>query len=273
VNSFFKNAAADDFGTPNPVAGKIQWSVIRGVSQSGNFTRAYIHLGFNEEEGTGRRRDDDRDRDRRGRDDDHRGRDDGRRDDDRRGRDDDRRRARLDDDDRVGRPVHDGAWPIIAGRRVSLDSRWAQPDGVLELYQMGSEGPEWWDRFPDRVRDLPTRGILDRCEATDTCPKIIEHFGGSEVFALKMTTEWVGTSADVDIPLPANVRRYYVPSTTHGGGGGGFDPNPPNTGANCPGNNWGTGTLRANPVPETQLVNVLRLAMRNWIMHGTPPPP
>src|SRR5262249_9895480 len=103
--------------------------------------------------------------------------------------------------------------------------------------------------------------------------KIIGHFGGSEVFALKMTTEWVGTSADVDIPLPANVRRYYVPSTTHGGGGGGFDPNPPNTPANCPGNNWGTGLFRANPVPETQLVNVLRLAMRNWIMHGTPPPP
>src|SRR5262249_21988218 len=103
--------------------------------------------------------------------------------------------------------------------------------------------------------------------------KIIGHFGGSEVFALKMTTEWVGTSADVDIPLPANVRRYYVPSTTHGGGGGGFDPNPPNTPANCPGNNGGTGLFRANPVPETQLVNVLRLAMRNWIMHGTPPPP
>jgi len=46
VNSFFKNATQDDFGTLNPVAGKIQWSVIRGVSQSGNFTRAYIHLGL-----------------------------------------------------------------------------------------------------------------------------------------------------------------------------------------------------------------------------------
>ena len=40
--------------------------------------------------------------------------------------------------------VHDGMWPIIAGRRIALNFRWAQPDGVLELYQSGSEGPQWW---------------------------------------------------------------------------------------------------------------------------------
>jgi hypothetical protein len=169
--------------------------------------------------------------------------------------------------------VHDGAWPIIAGRRVSLNSRWAQPDGVLELYQMGSEGPQWWHTFPDPVRGLPPRGILDRCRETKTCPKIFEHFGSAEVYALKLTTEWVGTSANLDIPLPRNVRRYYVPGTTHGGGGGGFNADIPNNPVNCPGNNWGQGLFRANPVPETQLVNALRVALRNWIMHGTPPPP
>jgi Alpha/beta hydrolase domain len=96
------------------------------------------------------------------------------------------------------------------------------------------------------------------------------------VFALKMTTEWVGTSADADIPLPPNVRRYYVPSTTHGGGGGGFNENTSPTGANCPGNNWNAGqpaAFRANPVSETELTNVLRLAMRNWITTGAAPPP
>jgi hypothetical protein len=224
VGSFFRYAAADDFGTANPIAGTISKEVIRGVSQSGNFTRHYIFLGMNQDE--------------------------------------------------AGRIVHDGAWPIIAGRRVANNSRWGQPDGVLELYQMGSEGPQWWTPWPDTVRNLPTGSILDRCNATQTCPKIIEHFGGSEVFALKMTTEWVGTSADADIPLPANVRRYYVPSTTHGGGSGGFNENIPPNGVSCPGNNWGTGVFpRQSPVPETELVNVLRLAMRNWITNGTPPPP
>jgi Alpha/beta hydrolase domain len=223
VNSFFRYAAADDNGTPNPVASRIHWAVIRGVSQSGNYTRQYINLGFNQDESN--------------------------------------------------RIVHEGAWPIIAGRRVQLDIRWGQPDGVQELYQIGAEGPQWWSPYNDVVRNEGTHSILDRCNLSGTCPKIIEHFGGSEVFALKMTTEWVGTAANTDIALPRNVRRYYIPSTTHGGGGGGFNQNIANTMVNCPGNTWGQGIFRANPVSETEITNVLRLAMRNWLMVGTSPPP
>jgi len=222
VASFFRYEAQDDFGTANPIAGKTRWAIIRGSSQSGNFTRHFIHLGMNQDE--------------------------------------------------AGRIVHEGAWPLIAGRRVANNSRWGQPDGVLELYQMGSEGPQWWHTFPDRARGLPPSGILDRCNRTNTCPKIVETFGGAEVFALKMTTSWVGTDPKNDIPLPKNVRRYYLPSSTHGGGNGQMNEAPPATGANCPGNNWGTGTLRANPVPATALVNRLRVALRDWVMTGKEPP-
>ena len=175
-------------------------------------------------------------------------------------------------EDEAGRIVHEGAWPLIAGRRVANNSRWGQPDGVLELYQMGSEGPQWWHSFPDRVRDVHPGGILDRCNVTKTCPKIIETFGGSEVFALKMTTSWVGTDPKNDIPLPDNVRRYYLPSSTHGGGNGATTQSPPIVPVNCPGNNWGRGTLRANPVPSTALVNRMRLALRDWVTRGVLPP-
>jgi len=175
--------------------------------------------------------------------------------------------------DEANRMLHNGAWPQIAGRRVATNVRWGQPDGVLELYQMGSEGAQWWVDYPDAARDLPANSIFHRCNLTGTCPKVVEHFGGSEVFALKMTMEWVGTSADFDIPLTRNVRRYYIGSTTHGGGGGGFVHLPAATGANCPGNNWGNGTFRANPMPSTQMINVIRLAMRAWLMNGTTPPP
>ena len=223
VQSFFRYESVDDFGTSNPLAGSVRWAIIRGSSQSGNFTRHFIHLGMNADE--------------------------------------------------RGRIVHEGAWPLIAGRRVANNSRWGQPDGVLELYQMGSEGPQWWHRYPDHVRHLPTGGILDRCHATGTCPKIIETFGGAEVFALKMTTSWVGTDPKEDIPLPGNVRRYYLPSSTHGGGGGGFNESIPDAGAGCPGNNYGMGTLRANPVPATQLVNRMRVALRDWVMGKARPPP
>ena len=223
VGAFFKNEAQDDLGTANPLARSIKWAIIRGSSQSGNFTRHFIHLGMNQDE--------------------------------------------------KGRIVHDGAWPLIAGRRVANNSRWGQPDGVLELYQMGSEGPQWWHQFPDTVRGLHPAGILDRCEATKTCPKIVETFGGAEVFALKMTTSWVGTSAKNDIPVPKNVRRYYLPSSTHGGGNGTTTENPPKNVVGCPGNNWGTGTLLANPVPATGLVNRMRVALRDWVMLGVDPPP
>ena len=138
--------------------------------------------------------------------------------------------------------------------------------------EAGSEGPLWWNAWPDVARGLPTEGILDRCTASGTCPKIIETFGGAEVFALKMTPSWVGTDPKNDIPVPDNVRRYYLPSSTHGGGGGGFEEAIPNVGAPCPGNNWGTGTLRANPVPATALVNRMRVALREWVMNGTEPP-
>ncbi len=68
------------------------------------------------------------------------------------------------------------------GRRIALNFRFAMPDGVLKLYEPGSEGPQWWVPWPDPVRDLPTRGILDRCTASHTCPKVVEHFGAAEVW-------------------------------------------------------------------------------------------
>jgi hypothetical protein len=231
VASFFRNETKDDLGTANPLAGRINWVISRGVSQSGNYLRQMIHLGFTQDESN--------------------------------------------------RKVYDGAWPIIAGRRVALNFRWAQPDGVLELYQAGSEGPQWWTRYEDKVRGLPKRGILDRCRETRTCPKIIEHFGSAEVWALKLTPEWVGTDAKKDIPLPRNVRRYYIPSTTHGGTNVAlpntmFNASLPGTllpPPNCPGNNFGTGTLPSNPVPHAQTVNAIREHFKNWVISGTRPPP
>ncbi len=220
--SFFRHAAQDDEATPNPVAGQISWVVSRGSSQSGNFLRALLQLGFTEDESR--------------------------------------------------RKVYDGAWPIIAGRRISLNTRFAMPDGVLKLYEPGSEGPQWWSAWPDPIRGLPKSGILDRCLASKTCPRIFEHFGAAEVWGLKLTPEWVGTLGDTDIPLPTNVRRYYIASTQHGGGRGGFSvalaPAP-----SCPSAGFGMGTFAANPMPHAETVNALRFHFRRWIMNDVAPPP
>ena len=222
VATFLKTQTQDAAGTRNPLAGAVRWTASRGVSQSGNYLRAFLQLGFNEG---------------------------------------------LD-----GRRVYDGMWPIIAGRRISLNTRFAMPDGILNLYQAGSEGPQWWSAWPDTMRGLPAAGILDRCTASHTCPRVFEHFGAAEVWGLKLSPEWVGTAGDKDIPLPENVRRYYIPGTAHGGGRGGFDTKPLNP-PNCPGANYGVGTFADDPVPHTETVNALRVHFRDWIMKDTPPPP
>jgi len=223
VGAFFRHAKADDAGTPNPIAGQVRGSAIRGVSQSGNMVRQFLFMGLNQDEG--------------------------------------------------GRKVHDGAWAIIAGRRVAANARWGQPDGVLELFQMGSEGPQWWVDWADKARGLPAKGLLTRCAASKTCPKVFEHFGAAEVYALKLSLEWVGSSADIDIPLAPDVRRYYVAGSPHGGGAGGFLHEAPAKTFNCPGNNFGQATLAPNPLPHRELRNVLSAAMRDWVLKGTPPPP
>jgi len=119
---------------------------------------------------------------------------------------------------------------------------------------------------------LPASGIFDRCTSSHTCPRVFEHFGAAEVWGLKLSPEWVGTAGDKDIPLPENVRRYYIPGTAHGGGRGGFDtkPVPPNA---CPGTDYGVGMFAQDPVPQTETVNALRVHFRDWIMKDTPPPP
>jgi hypothetical protein len=50
LNSFFRYDKNDTAGTANPVTGAIRWAISEGSSQSGTFLRAYIHLGFNQDE-------------------------------------------------------------------------------------------------------------------------------------------------------------------------------------------------------------------------------
>jgi hypothetical protein len=221
IASFLRYERQDAEGHPNPLGGQVQWVVSRGRSQSGRFLRAFLHLGFNQDE--------------------------------------------------QGRQVHAGAWPIIASGRLPLNVRFATPDAASKLYEGGMEGPVWWTAWADPIRKLPAASLLDRCTTTKTCPKIMEQLGSTEAWALYMSPSWLGTTAERDLPLPANVRRYYMPSTPHGGGDGGFsvmpDPAP-----QCPGPGFGRGMLAENPMPYTETNNALRIHLREWVMKDVAPP-
>ena len=211
--SFFRHRAADDHGTPNPVANLVSHAVAIGTSQSGNFLKTAIHLGFNE--------------------------------------------------DLSGRIVWDGVFPYIAARQTPLNFRFATPGGAGTLYEPGSEPVLWWGRYADTTRGRPTASLLDRCTATRTCPKVIEAFGSTELWNLRMSPGLVGTDAVADIPLPDNVRRYYMPGTTHGGGQGGFQLAQP-VNARC--------ALAANPNPMSDTMRALTAALVAWVVKGTNPP-
>ena len=167
--------------------------------------------------------------------------------------------------DLQGRIVFEGANPHIAGRQTSINVRFGLPSGSGTLYEPGSEGVLWWARYQDDVRqDREAQGLLDRCTASNTCPKIFETFGATEFTGRLMSVASVGTDARADLPLPSNVRRYYFPGTTHGGGDGGFSATPESPGA-C--------MLAPNPNPESEQVAALRVALTEWVVSEREPPP
>ncbi|RXH58930.1 alpha/beta hydrolase domain-containing protein [Granulicella sibirica] len=212
LNAFLMTSPGGE-GFENPVAGHARAAIAAGVSQSGNFLRSFLNLGFNEDES--------------------------------------------------GHIVFAGLMPIISARQVPLNVRFGVPGGTSMLFEIGTDGANWYAPTPDPIRHNPTAGELDRCTATHTCPKIIELLGSAEFYSLRASMGFVGTTAAADLPLPANVRRFYFAGTTHGGGPGGFSITPHPL-ANC--------TLPANPNPETPTRRALILALRQWVVDDTAPP-
>jgi hypothetical protein len=214
INSYFRYEKKDEAGTPNPVAGAVRWAISEGSSQSGTFLRAFIRLGFNQDE-----------------------------------------QARL---------VWEGSNPNIAARVLDMNRRFALPGGAVAFYELGTEAPVWWEDWNDAPRGRGKSGLLDRCRATNSCPKILETFGSAEIWNLRASFMLVGTDAKADIPLPDNVRRYFFPGVTHGGGRGGF--NITETAVeNC--------ALASNPAPSAPMRAALTKAFIGWITKGTPMPP
>ena len=174
-------------------------------------------------------------------------------------------------EDLHGRQVWDGAMPLIAVRQTPMNFRFAVPGGASTLYEPGSEGSLWWTDWPDALRKNATSGLLHRCNTTNTCPKIIEVLGSTEFYSLRASADFVGTSADQDIPLPSNVRRFYIAATQHGGGSGGFDwqpvPIPQNPFLSLP------GVLPENPNPQYEITRSLFVALKQWVVDGVEPPP
>jgi hypothetical protein len=168
--------------------------------------------------------------------------------------------------DEGGRIVWDGMNPHIAARFTDLNRRFAFPGGLVSPYELGHEGPAWWTPWEDTARKRPAASLLDRCRATNTCPKIAETFGSAEIWGLRQSFALVGTTAKKDIPIPENVRRYYFPGVSHGGGPGGFNTfsSPVKAAATC--------ALLTNPAPSAPMRAALIARLVAWVTKNTPMP-
>jgi len=170
--------------------------------------------------------------------------------------------------DENGRKVFDGAWPQIDGRMMVMNVRWGQPNNLMYLYMGGDEAPVWWADYPNLARGLPANGMLHRCAQDGTCPEILETFASAELYSEKFHASLCGFTCVQDIPLPANVHRYYTPGGTHGGGAADFSWTSPAAIATPAGQ-----SLPNSPIPAAHTNNALNYAFLQLIMHGTPMPP
>jgi hypothetical protein len=168
-------------------------------------------------------------------------------------------------EDEDGRIVWDGILPIIAGQMGQFNIRFAQPGNIANIFEPGAEGPLWWGDYNDKARGRGVTGLLQRCQATDTCPKVFDDFGGPEIWYSRGSISIAGTRGKDYLPLPPNVRRYYHAGTAHGGGSGGFNPGPqpPQAGR----------LLASNPNPQTETRRALFVALVDWVTKDTEPPP
>ena len=165
--------------------------------------------------------------------------------------------------DEADRLVFEGMMPIIPGaRRSYTNARFAQPgrnagpqfDRLFPVLQFPFTYPVLDDPLSGR-RD----GILLRCLATNSCPKIIQadsefEFWGSQ--ASLVSTDPAGNPVD----MPDNVRLFMLAGTPHG-------------------NVWNAvATQRAdcalwlNPNNGAPSLRALLVAMHRWVGEGVIPP-
>ena len=118
-----------------------------------------------------------------------------------------------------GKIVFDGAFPEIGGGLLPLNVRWGQPgrgagNAEVDNQTPGADFPFTYGSETDPLTGN-TRGILDRCNATRTCPKIVHVATSLEMWELRQSLGFTDPLGMKDLPDPPNVRTYLMVSTQH----------------------------------------------------------
>ncbi len=169
-------------------------------------------------------------------------------------------------DEQFGR-VFDGMQPHIGSVRDYINVRFAQPGRLAgtqhtEKQYPGPEGPLTYGRSYDPFTH-EEGGLLDRCEQTRTCPKIVHTMSDIEYWEASGAFDTVDPSGKQDVDIPDNVRIYQFSSTQHGG----FSPAAP-----LP-NSTGICEQLPNANSYTYNIRALLVGLLNWVSKDIEPPP
>lgn len=165
-------------------------------------------------------------------------------------------------EDLNGGKVFDGVIASVAGsRKTFVNFAFAQPGRFSRQHEdrlfPGDQFPFSYATTTDPVSGR-TDGILARCQASNTCPKIMQTEGSTDFWEGRAGL-LVSDGRGNDIPVPDNVRLYLFASIQHGGGA---------VAANFPFNHY-----KANPAEYSCVHRALVAALDEWVSRGTSPPP
>jgi Alpha/beta hydrolase domain len=168
--------------------------------------------------------------------------------------------------DETGRRVFDGAYPHIGGGLMPLNVRFGQPvrawgeqtDHLYPAYDF----PFTYRRQTDPLT-LRTGGLLDRCEATETCPKLFHVATALEMWEGRQSLGLTDPLGRSDVADPPSVRTYIMASTQHGSA-------PLPLATHTP---FGACQQQPNPNPQLWTMRALLSGLTAWVRDGAEPPP
>ena len=168
-------------------------------------------------------------------------------------------------EDTRGRIVFDGIHPHIAGSRKTFTNyQFGQPGRWQKQHEdhvyPGDQFPFTYTTLTDPISGR-TDGLLERCRATDTCPRVIHSDGEAELWQARASLLVTDTEGQ-PIALPDDVRVYLLSGTQHGGGPGVHTATP----------RTGFCEHLSNPLDLGQIRAALNVALYEWVADGTPPP-
>jgi len=170
----------------------------------------------------------------------------------------------LNQTERGGR-AFDAALPHIGGGLLGLNIRFGQPgrgwNEQLDHLYPAYEFPFSYAKQTDPLTGQ-SGGVLNRCEATATCPLIIHAATALEVWEGRQSLGFTDPLGLRDIADPPNVRTYVMTSTQHA-------PAPLPLPTKAP---FGACYQQGNPNPHTWTMRALLDDLTQWVRDGKEPP-